>query len=164
MNYCYWNTTMLTRCVTTALWRSCISFVTYFWRFWSAFNMFEDVFLLLLADHILITLLPDLCQRTFSWDRWSSRFFLNSASMSHRSERSFSTFSKGALRLHAAHVHSKPYLRGSIKNSKLPFGWRASISGVGLVPVSQEISSCLSIPDNCRRRGRRRPCKFFWQV
>ena len=31
-----------------------------------AFNMFEDVFLLLPADHILITLLPDLCQRTFS--------------------------------------------------------------------------------------------------
>ena len=31
-----------------------------------AFNMFEDVFFLLLADHILITLLPDLCQRTFS--------------------------------------------------------------------------------------------------
>ena len=121
MNYCYWNTTMLTRCVATALWRSCTSFVTYFWRVWSAFNMFEDVFLLLLVDHILITLLPDLCQRTFSWDRWSSRFFLNSASMSHRSERSFSTFSKGALRLHAAHVHSKPYLRGSIKNSRFPF-------------------------------------------
>ena len=41
---------------------------------------------------------------------------------------------------------------------------RATSTGLSYTPTPRIHVSRHNIPDNCRRRGRRRQCKFFWQV